>query len=47
MGMYAGYKEMFRQRFFIYLLLSLPVLLYSETLQERLGFTVPAFPGSE
>jgi Cu2+-exporting ATPase len=38
---------MFRRRFFISTLLSIPVLLYSETLQEWLGFSVPAFPGSE
>jgi Cu2+-exporting ATPase len=29
------------------MVLSIPVLLYSETLQEWLGFSVPAFPGSE
>ncbi len=38
---------MFRRRFFVSTLLSIPVLLYSETLQEWLGFSVPAFPGSE
>ena len=46
-GMHAGHEEMFRHRFFVSLLLSIPVLLYSETLQGWLGFTVPAFPGSE
>ena len=45
--MHAGHEEMFRRRFFISMLLSIPVLLYSETLQEWLGFSVPAFPGSE
>nr|WP_328765653.1 heavy metal translocating P-type ATPase [Halomicroarcula rubra] len=38
---------MFRRRFFVSTLLSIPVLLYSPTLQEWLGFTVPTFPGSE
>jgi len=46
-GMHAGHEQMFRRRFFISTLLSIPVLLYSETLQEWLGFSVPAFPGSE
>lgn len=37
---------MFRQRFWISLLLSIPVLLYSPSLQEWLGFSMPDFPGS-
>ncbi len=37
---------MFRRKFWISTLLSIPVLLYSETLQGWLGFTAPAFPGS-
>nr|WP_246279879.1 copper-translocating P-type ATPase [Natronomonas salina] len=45
--MHAGHEEMFRRRFFVSTLLSIPVLLYSETLQAWLGFSVPAFPGSE
>ena len=46
-GMHEGHEQMFRRRFFVSTLLSIPVLLYSETLQEWLGFSVPAFPGSE
>ncbi|ELZ11574.1 copper-translocating P-type ATPase [Halovivax asiaticus JCM 14624] len=46
-GMHAGHEQLFRRRFFVSTLLSVPVLLYSETLQEWLGFTVPAVPGSE
>ncbi|WP_407067138.1 heavy metal translocating P-type ATPase [Haloterrigena salinisoli] len=46
-GMHAGHETMFRRRFFVSTLLSIPVLLYSEMLQEWLGFSVPAFPGSE
>jgi Cu2+-exporting ATPase len=38
---------MFRTRFWWSLLLSIPVLLYSEMLQRWLGFSMPAFPGSE
>ncbi|GAA0251060.1 heavy metal translocating P-type ATPase [Halobacterium noricense] len=46
-GMHEGHEQMFRWRFFVSTLLSIPVLLYSEMLQEWLGFSVPAFPGSE
>ncbi|MFC7020285.1 MULTISPECIES: heavy metal translocating P-type ATPase [Haloarcula] len=45
--MHEGHEQMFRRRFFVSTLLSIPVLLYSETLQEWLGFSVPAFAGSE
>jgi Cu2+-exporting ATPase len=37
----------FRRRFWVSLILSVPVLLYSSMLQEWLGFTMPAFPGSD
>jgi Cu2+-exporting ATPase len=46
-GMHEGHEQLFRRRFFVSTLLSIPVLLYSPTLQEWLGFSVPAFPGSE
>ncbi|ELZ79624.1 copper-translocating P-type ATPase [Haloferax larsenii JCM 13917] len=46
-GMHEGHEQMFRRRFFVSTLLSVPVLLYSEMLQEWLGFSVPSFPGSE
>ncbi|WP_431359038.1 copper-translocating P-type ATPase [Halovenus amylolytica] len=45
--MHAGHEQMFRRRFFVSTALSIPVLLYSETMQDWLGFTVPAFTGSE
>ncbi|HEX9923260.1 MAG TPA: copper-translocating P-type ATPase [Anaerolineae bacterium] len=38
---------MFRNRFWVSLILSIPVLLYSEMLQMWLGFSMPAFPGSQ
>lgn len=44
---HTGHEQMFRRRFWICLGLSLPVLLYSETLQGWLSFTMPAFPGSQ
>ncbi|WP_049908467.1 heavy metal translocating P-type ATPase [Halorubrum distributum] len=46
-GMHEDHEQMFRRRFFVSTLLSIPVLLYSEMLQEWLGFSVPTFPGSE
>lgn len=38
--------EMFRDRFWITLLLSIPTLVWSEMIQGWLGFTAPAVPGS-
>ncbi len=43
---HTGHEAMFRQRFWVCLLLSIPVLLYSPMIQEWLGFSMPAFPGS-
>ncbi|KAB1189178.1 MULTISPECIES: copper-translocating P-type ATPase [Haloferax] len=45
--MHEGHEQLFRRRFFVSTLLSIPVLLYSPTLQEWLRFSVPVFPGSE
>ncbi len=44
---HTGHEQMFRTRFWWCLLLSIPVLLYSEMIQVWLGFTPPAFPFSE
>ncbi len=44
---HTGHEVMFRTRFWWSLLLSIPVLLYSEMLQKWLGFSMPTFPGSE
>ncbi|OGO34109.1 MAG: copper-translocating P-type ATPase [Chloroflexi bacterium RBG_16_57_11] len=43
---HTGHEAMFRERFWWCLLFSLPVLLYSEMIQEWLGFSPPAIPGS-
>lgn len=43
---HSGHEEMFKRRFFVCLLLSLPVLYYSPLLQEWFSYTAPAFPGS-
>ena len=44
---HTGHEEMFRKRFWVSLLLTIPVLLYSEIIQQFFGFTMPAFPGSQ
>jgi Cu2+-exporting ATPase len=44
---HTGHETMFRTRFWWSLLLSLPVLFYSELIQRFLGYTAPTFPGSE
>ena len=43
---HSGHEQMFRTRFWWSLLLTVPVLLYSSALQSWLGFSMPAFPGS-
>lgn len=44
---HTGHEDLFRRRFWICLVLSIPVVLYSPMIQEWLGFTMPAFPGSD
>ena len=44
---HTGHEQMFRQRFWVSLILTVPVLLFSSGFQEILGFTLPAFPGSQ
>ena len=44
---HTGHEQMFRVRFWWSLLLSIPVLLYSEMIQMWLGFAPPPFPFSE
>ncbi len=44
---HTGHEQMFRQRFWISLILSVPVLLYSPAIQSWLGFAMPSFPGSQ
>ncbi|GAP15680.1 ATPase, P-type (transporting), HAD superfamily, subfamily IC [Longilinea arvoryzae] len=43
---HTGHEQMFRRRFWVSLVLSLPVILYSSGLQMMLGLSLPAFPGS-
>src|SRR6056297_3827638 len=42
---HSGHEQMFQRRFWISLVLSIPVLLTSEMLQGWLGFSLPPFPG--
>ncbi len=44
---HSGHEKIFRQRFWISTLLSIPVLLYSPSIQRWLGFTMPEFTGSQ
>lgn len=44
---HSGHETMFRRRFWVSLVLSIPVLLYSPSIQKWLGFGMPTFPGSE
>ncbi|GAA6760368.1 hypothetical protein Thermus77923_11010 [Thermus oshimai] len=44
---HAGHTpEMFRDRFFVSLLLTLPILYFSEQLQDWFGYRAAQFPGS-
>lgn len=44
---HTGHELMFRNRFWVCLILTIPVLLYSHMLQMWFGFTAPVFPGSD
>jgi len=46
-GSHAGHEKMFRDRFWVSLALSIPVLIFSPALQNWLGYTAPVFPGSD
>lgn len=44
---HTGHEQMFRQRFWRCLLLTIPVLLFSPMIQTWFGFRMPEFPGSQ
>jgi Cu2+-exporting ATPase len=45
---HAGHSvAMFRDRFWLSLVLTLPVVFFSDTIQGWFGYTAPSFPGSE
>ncbi|MCC6803569.1 MAG: heavy metal translocating P-type ATPase, partial [Anaerolineae bacterium] len=43
---HAGHEQMFRRRFWVCLVLTIPVLLFSPMIQEWFGFSMPEFTGS-
>lgn len=44
---HAGHNpEMFKKKFWLSLLLTIPVVLYSHTMMDLLHYTMPSFPGS-
>jgi Cu2+-exporting ATPase len=43
---HTGHEQLFRRRFWVSLLLSIPVILFSPFVQRTLGFRMPEFPGS-
>lgn len=45
---HAGHSpDMFRDRFWLSLVLTIPIVLYSHMVQQWLGFQMPTFPGSQ
>ena len=44
---HEGHAEVYRRRFWINLILAVPVVVYSESVQDWLGLTPPDFPGSD
>ena len=43
---HSGHEQMFRRRFWVSLVLSVPVIIFSEFIQGVVGYTAPTFPGS-
>src|SRR3989344_6751748 len=47
-GKHAGHStNIFKMKFWVSLVLSIPVVAYSDVVQKLLGFQAPIFPGSE
>ena len=44
---HTGHEEMFRKRFWVALVLSIPVLVFSPSIQGFLGYSTPEFTGSQ
>lgn len=44
---HTGHEDRFRRRFWVSLVLTIPVLLFSPMIQEWFGFSMPEFPGSQ
>ncbi len=43
---HTGHEGMFRRRFWVSLVLSVPVIFFSEFIQDVFGYSAPTFPGS-
>lgn len=43
---HSGHEQMFRKKFWVSLILSIPVLFFSSSIQTWLGYNAPEFPGS-
>lgn len=43
---HTGHEDMFRKRFWVSTILSIPVLVFSSAVQDFLGYTIADFPGS-
>jgi Cu2+-exporting ATPase len=44
---HTGHELMFRRKFWVSLLLSIPVLVFSPSIQSFLGYSLPSLPGSQ
>ena len=44
---HSGHEQMFRRKFWVSLVLSIPVLVFSPSVQGFLGFDMPVFPGNQ
>ncbi len=44
---HSGHEKMFRRKFWVSLILSIPVILFGMGLQMMLGISLPFFPGSQ
>jgi Cu2+-exporting ATPase len=42
---HAAHADVYRRRFWFTLILAIPVVVYSETVQDWFGYTAPEFPG--
>ena len=42
---HAGHADVYRRRFWITLILAIPVVAYSDMIQDWFGYTAPQFPG--
>lgn len=46
-GGHAGHEAIFRQKFWVSLILSIPIVLYSHMIQDWFNFEMPMFTGSD